>query len=146
VGDAGLQGVEVGGAEIEGREVLAEDEPERVERLLLVGLELLGQRGRRERGAEHEGQDRAQHVRHEASFLTVEMAYDMLDLLTGGTRMPESIPAPLIIDTLKDTFREARQALAAEAQAPSRHEHPGWVRSVPHTHTTPVLAALGSEA
>ena len=28
--------------------------------------------------------------------------------------MPESIPAPLVIDTLKDTFKEARVALAAE--------------------------------
>src|SRR5947207_11562846 len=50
------------------------------------------------------------------------------------SRMPESIPAPLIIDTLKDTFREARQALAAEAQEPSRHQHLGWVLSVPDTH------------
>ena len=43
--------------------------------------------------------------------------------LAGG-RMPESIPASLVIDTLKDTFREARAALggrgrrAADAHAP----------------------------
>ena len=30
--------------------------------------------------------------------------------------MPESIPASLIIDTLKDTFREARKELAAEVE------------------------------
>src|SRR5207248_10506468 len=55
--------------------------------------------------------------------------------------MPESIPAPLIIDTLKDTFRDARAALAAEGVRP-RHEHLGWILSVPDTHQTPVLAAL----
>ncbi len=59
--------------------------------------------------------------------------------------MPESIPAPLIIDTLKDTFREARQALAAEAREPSRHQHLGWVLSVPDTHQKTVLAALDKE-
>src|SRR6266508_270252 len=32
-----------------------------------------------------------------------------------GGAMPESIPATLIIDTLKDTFREARSALEDEA-------------------------------
>ena len=32
--------------------------------------------------------------------------------------MPESIPATLIIDTLKDTFREARAALAVEVAEP----------------------------
>src|SRR5204863_1321890 len=47
--------------------------------------------------------------------------------------MPESIPAPLIIDTLKDTFRDARAALAAEGVRP-RHEHLGWILSVPDTH------------
>src|SRR3989304_5799460 len=31
--------------------------------------------------------------------------------------MPESIPAPLVIDTLRDTFREARAALVAEGWA-----------------------------
>ena len=39
--------------------------------------------------------------------------------------MPESIPAALIIDTLKDTFREARAALAAEGWGAPRHEHLG---------------------
>jgi len=58
--------------------------------------------------------------------------------------MPESIPAPLIIDTLKDTFREARAALAAEGVR-TRHEHLGWVLSVPDTHQKTVLAALDKE-
>src|SRR5499425_3234333 len=48
--------------------------------------------------------------------------------------MPESIPAPLIIDTLKDTFREARGASAKEPL--------GWILSVPDTHQKTVLAAL----
>src|SRR3990172_4558198 len=59
--------------------------------------------------------------------------------------MPESIPAPLIIDTLKDTFREARAALAAEVQEPPRHQHLGWILSVPDTHQKTVLAALDKE-
>ncbi len=59
--------------------------------------------------------------------------------------MPESIPAPLIIDTLKDTFREARAALAAEGHGKSPHEHLGWVLSVPDTHQKTVLAALDKE-
>jgi len=59
--------------------------------------------------------------------------------------MAESIPAPLIIDTLKDTFREARAALAAEVQEPSQHRHLGWVLSVPDTHQKSVLAALDKE-
>ena len=48
--------------------------------------------------------------------------------------MPESIPAPLIIDTLKDTFREARAALSADVAEPSIHTHLGWILSVPDTH------------
>ena len=32
--------------------------------------------------------------------------------------MPESIPATLIIDTFKDTFRDARAALAKESAEP----------------------------
>ena len=59
--------------------------------------------------------------------------------------MPESIPAPLIIDTLKDTFREARAALAAEVAEPPRHSHLGWILSVPDTHQKTVLAALDKE-
>jgi len=55
--------------------------------------------------------------------------------------MPESIPAPLIIDTLKDMFREARAALAAEgvrrvtstsagsSACPTRTRRPCWRRS-----------------
>ena len=59
--------------------------------------------------------------------------------------MPESIPAPLIIDTLRDTFREARKALAGEAQEPPLHTHLGWILSVPDTHQKTVLAALEKE-
>jgi len=51
--------------------------------------------------------------------------------------MPESIPAPLIIDTLKDTFREARGG--------STREPLGWILSVPDTHQKTVLAALDKE-
>jgi sulfopyruvate decarboxylase TPP-binding subunit len=59
--------------------------------------------------------------------------------------MPESIPAPLIIDTLRDTFREARKALASEVQEPPLHSHLGWILSVPDTHQKTVLAALDKE-
>ena len=59
--------------------------------------------------------------------------------------MPESIPATLIIETLKDTFREARAALAKEHTEPPRHEHLGWILSVPDTHQKTVLAALDKE-
>ena len=51
--------------------------------------------------------------------------------------MPESIPASLIIDTLKDVFAEARGG--------TRHEPLGWVLSVPDTHQKSVLAALDKE-
>jgi sulfopyruvate decarboxylase TPP-binding subunit len=51
--------------------------------------------------------------------------------------MPESIPAPLIIDTLKDTFRDAGGS--------RRHDVLGWVLSVPDTHQKSVLAALDKE-
>ena len=47
--------------------------------------------------------------------------------------MPESIPAPLIIDTLKDTFREARAARTAEGW-PAAAIFLGWILSVPDTH------------
>jgi sulfopyruvate decarboxylase TPP-binding subunit len=59
--------------------------------------------------------------------------------------MPESIPASLIIDTLKDTFREARATLAAELSEPPKHDHLGWILSVPDTHQKTVLAALDKE-
>jgi len=59
--------------------------------------------------------------------------------------MPESIPATLIIETLKDTFREARAALAKDNAEPSRHDHLGWILSVPDTHQKTVLAALDKE-
>lgn len=51
--------------------------------------------------------------------------------------MPESIPAMLVIDTLKDTFEQARGG--------RRHEPLGWVLSVPDTHQKTVLAALDKE-
>ena len=56
--------------------------------------------------------------------------------------MPESIPAPLIIDTLKDTFREARAARTAEGWGRPASDHLGWILSVPDTHQKTVLAAL----
>jgi sulfopyruvate decarboxylase subunit alpha len=59
--------------------------------------------------------------------------------------MPESIPASLIIDTLRDTFREARASTAAEVAEPPQHAHLGWVISVPDTHQKTVLAALDKE-
>jgi sulfopyruvate decarboxylase TPP-binding subunit len=59
--------------------------------------------------------------------------------------MPESIPASLIIDTLKDTFREARAARTAEGWGAPACEHLGWILSVPDTHQRTVLAALDKE-
>jgi len=59
--------------------------------------------------------------------------------------MPESIPASLIIETLKDTFREARAARTAEGWPSSPHDHLGWILSVPDTHQKTVLAALDKE-
>ncbi len=58
--------------------------------------------------------------------------------------MPESIPASLIVETLKETFREARAALAAEGWR-GRGDLLGWVLSVPDTHQKTVLAALEKE-
>jgi len=59
--------------------------------------------------------------------------------------MPESIPAPLVIDTLKDTFKEARAALAAEGWRNPASPYLGWILSVPDTHQKTVLAALDKE-
>src|SRR3989338_9545701 len=59
--------------------------------------------------------------------------------------MPESIPAPLISDTLKDPFREARAARAAEGWPAPPHPWLGWILSVPDTHQKTVLAALDKE-
>jgi sulfopyruvate decarboxylase TPP-binding subunit len=59
--------------------------------------------------------------------------------------MPESIPTSLIIDTLKDTFREARKELAAEVAEVPQRSHLGWILSVPDTHQKSVLAALDKE-
>ena len=52
--------------------------------------------------------------------------------------MPESVPAPLIIDTFKDVFR-------AERRGHRRQEPLGWIISVPDTHQKTVLAALDKE-
>jgi len=52
--------------------------------------------------------------------------------------MPESVPAPLIIDTFKDVFR-------AERRGHRRQEPLGWILSVPDTHQKTVLAALDKE-
>src|SRR5918992_1580995 len=51
--------------------------------------------------------------------------------------MPESIPASLILDAYRETFREARGG--------RRREPLGWVLSVPDTHQKSVLAALDKE-
>ncbi|HEX9818387.1 MAG TPA: thiamine pyrophosphate-binding protein [Methylomirabilota bacterium] len=59
--------------------------------------------------------------------------------------MPESIPASLVIDTLKDTFREARAARTAEGWGRRPSDHLGWILSVPDTHQKTVLAALDKE-
>src|SRR5262245_30877497 len=59
--------------------------------------------------------------------------------------MPESIPASLIIETLKDTFREARAARGAEGWGTPACEELGWILSVPDTHQKTVLAALDKE-
>src|ERR1051326_6740140 len=59
--------------------------------------------------------------------------------------MPESIPAPLVIDTLKDTFKEARAALAKEGWRNPTSPYLGWILSVPDTHQKTVLAALDKE-
>ena len=52
--------------------------------------------------------------------------------------MPESIPASLIVDTLKDLFTKERAGA-------TRREPLGWVLSVPDTHQKTVLAALDKE-
>jgi sulfopyruvate decarboxylase subunit alpha len=51
--------------------------------------------------------------------------------------VPESIPASLVIDTLKDVFHEARGG--------QRRDPLGWILSVPDTHQRTVLAALDKE-
>ena len=59
--------------------------------------------------------------------------------------MPESIPAPLIVDTLKQTFREARERLTREAPGAPTTDRLGTILSVPDTHQKTVLAALEHE-
>jgi sulfopyruvate decarboxylase TPP-binding subunit len=51
--------------------------------------------------------------------------------------MPESIPASLIIDAYRETFREARGGRPRDPL--------GWVLSVPDTHQKSVLAGLDKE-
>ncbi len=51
--------------------------------------------------------------------------------------MPESIPASLIVDMLKELFAKERGGAAQEPL--------GWVLSVPDTHQKTVLAALDKE-
>jgi sulfopyruvate decarboxylase TPP-binding subunit len=53
-------------------------------------------------------------------------------------RLPESVPAALIIDTFRDLFR-------AERAGSQRQEPLGWVLSVPDTHQRTVLSALDKE-
>src|SRR5262245_65901810 len=52
--------------------------------------------------------------------------------------MPESVPAPLVIDTFKDVFR-------AERKSHKRQDPLGWIISVRDTHQNTVLAALDKE-
>jgi sulfopyruvate decarboxylase TPP-binding subunit len=52
--------------------------------------------------------------------------------------MPESVPAPLIIDTFKDVFR-------SERRGQKRQDPLGWIISVPDTHQKTVLSALDKE-
>src|SRR4029453_3912653 len=66
-------------------------------------------------------------------------------MMRSGGAMPESIPATLIIETLKDTFRDARAALAKEHTEPPRHEHLGGILSVRDTHQKTGLPALDKE-
>ncbi len=51
--------------------------------------------------------------------------------------MPESVPASLIIDAFKETFRAARGT--------ARRDRLGFILSVPDTHQRSVLAALDKE-
>jgi sulfopyruvate decarboxylase TPP-binding subunit len=53
--------------------------------------------------------------------------------------MPESIPASLILDAYRETFRESRGGGGV------RRDPMGWVLSVPDTHQKSVLAALDKE-
>jgi sulfopyruvate decarboxylase TPP-binding subunit len=59
--------------------------------------------------------------------------------------MPESIPAHLMVDALKQTFREARAALGPAAAPPVAPGHLGTILSVPDTHQKTVLRALEAE-
>jgi hypothetical protein len=51
--------------------------------------------------------------------------------------MPESIPASLVVDTLRDLFVKERRGAPRQPL--------GWVLSVPDTHQKTVLAALDKE-
>jgi hypothetical protein len=60
--------------------------------------------------------------------------------------LPESIPASLVIDTLKDAFREARASLRAEVEHQQSTPYLGWVLSVADTHQKTVITGLESRA
>jgi len=57
-------------------------------------------------------------------------------------RRARSIPAPLIVDALKEAFREARAALAVEVSEPPRPAHLGWILSVPDAQQRTLLTAF----
>lgn len=59
--------------------------------------------------------------------------------------MPESVPAPLIVQALKEMFIQARAALTADSAGGREPECLGWVLSVPDTHQKTVLRALEHE-
>lgn len=59
--------------------------------------------------------------------------------------MPESVAAPLMVAAMKQTFAEAREALAGEFPGAPRPGHLGTVLSVPDTHQKTVIAALEQE-
>ena len=56
--------------------------------------------------------------------------------MSAPSRLPESIPAPLIADALKGAFRAQREAEGASAPPL------GWVLSVPDTHQRTLIAHL----
>jgi sulfopyruvate decarboxylase TPP-binding subunit len=60
-------------------------------------------------------------------------------------RKARSIPAPLIVGALKEAFREARAALAAEVPEAPRPEHLGWILSVPDAQQETLLDALDGD-
>jgi sulfopyruvate decarboxylase TPP-binding subunit len=57
-------------------------------------------------------------------------------------RKARSIPAPLIVDALKEAFREARAKISPEVPEPPLPAHLGWILSVPDAQQETVLDAL----